>query len=146
MPQDDATRLKDCDFHSRACLIHIFTFPPHRTRFNVFPLPQPLLSLSPFSPPPTFLLPAIHAGGCELRSFPLTFSAQGVSSPLGKAVPQRPTRLARKQILSDPPATLDRNLEMDPQGLADLWNGTTLADCLTTAWETSGQGSLPSHA
>ena len=76
MPQDDVTRLKDCDFHLRACPIHIFIFPPHCTRFNVFPLPQPLLSL--FLPSfLRFLLPAIHAGGCELRSFPLTLSAQG---------------------------------------------------------------------
>lgn len=75
MPQDDVTRLKDCDFHSHACPIHIFTFPPHCTRFNVFPLLQPLLPLFLLSSP-TFLLPAIHAE-CELRSFPLTLSAQG---------------------------------------------------------------------
>lgn len=57
--------------------IFFFTFPPHRTRFNVFPLFQPLLSLSSFPLSSAFLLPAIHAGGCELRSFPLTLSAQG---------------------------------------------------------------------
>lgn len=147
---EDITRwchqlVKKTDFHPSTCPIYIFTFLSHHTRFNVFPLLQPLLFLLLLSSL-TFLLPAIHAGGCELRSFPLTLSAQGISSPLGEAVPQRPTWLARKQILSDPPATLYRILEMDPPGLADLWSGTTLADGLTTAWETSGQGSLPSHA
>lgn len=47
---EDITRwrhqlVKKTDFHPSTCPVYIFTFLSHHTRFNVFPLPQPLLSL-----------------------------------------------------------------------------------------------------